>query len=72
MEFDFSKLLGRIVEKYGTRTAFAAHAGLSDHALSCRLNNKIPLKGEEIYKMAEMLDIPAQDIPIYFFNPKVR
>ena len=72
MEFDFSKLLGRIVEKYGTRSAFAAELGMSDQSLSCRLNNKLPLKGEEIYKMSELLCIDAQDIPAYFFTPKVR
>ena len=73
MEFDFSKLLGRIIEKYGTRSAFAADLGYSESAMSYRLNNRIPFDTEEIYNIClpEHLDIPARDIPVYFFTPKV-
>lgn len=73
MEFDFSKLSGRIVEKYGTRSAFAAEMGYSESMLSYRLNNRINFDTEEIYNIClpEHLDIPAQEIPAYFFTPKV-
>ena len=72
MEFDFSKLLGRIVEKFGTRSAFAAAMDLADSALSNRLNNKVPFDTDEIYKACELLDIDPQEIPAYFFTLKVR
>jgi len=70
--FDFSKLIGRIIEKYGTRAAFAAALGYSEPSLSYRLNNRIPFDIEEIYNIClpEHLDIAAQDIPVYFFTPK--
>jgi hypothetical protein len=71
MEFDFSKLLGRIIEKYGTRGAFATAMGLAESALSYRLNNKIHFGAEEIYLACQLLDIPGADIPAYFFTPKV-
>lgn len=73
MEFDFSKLIGRIVERYGTRSAFAADNGYSESAVSYRLNNKIPFDADEIYRLClpEKLDIQPEDIPTYFFTPKV-
>jgi hypothetical protein len=72
MEFDFSKLLGRIVEKFGTRSAFAAELGLADSVLSSRLSNKVYFNAEEIHRSCEILDIDPQDIPVYFFAVKVR
>lgn len=72
MEFDFSKLLGRIVEMFGTRTAFAEKWGKTDRYLSDRLNNKIVMDMVDILEMRELLDIPCEDIPVYFFTVKVR
>jgi hypothetical protein len=72
MEFDFSKLLGRIVEMFGTRTAFAEKWGKTDRYLSDRLNNKIVMDMVDILEMRELLDIACEDIPVYFFTVKVR
>lgn len=71
MEFDFSKLLGRIIEKYGSRSNFARAMEMWDSALSNRLNNRVPFDTEEIYCACQLLDIDFQDIPAYFFTPKV-
>lgn len=72
MEFDHSKLNGRIVEKYGSRAAFAEAAGLKQGQLSRRLNNQTPLSDAEIYTFCRMLDIPGAKVDVYFFTPKVR
>jgi hypothetical protein len=74
MAFDYSKLSGRIVEKYGTRRAFAAAAGFSEPALSARLNNLVPFKADEIKKICApgLLDIPDQEVTDYFFKVEVR
>lgn len=72
MEFDFSKLLGRIIEKFGTRSAFAAAMGMAESALSNRLSGKIYFDADEIHRACQLLDIEPQDIPVYFFTPKVR
>ena len=74
MEFDFSKLRGRIVEKCGSVSAFAKKLGISDPAASYRLSNKTPWSGPEIYLaiQPDCLDIEPEDIPSYFFAPKVR
>lgn len=74
MIFDFSKLIGRIVEKFGTRAAFAEAAGYSRSQLSARLNGAIYFPSDEIRKLCgpELLDIPTEEIPAYFFTLKVR
>lgn len=67
MAYDYSKLLGRIVEKVGTQGAFANAMEISERTLSLKLNNKIAFKQSEISKVCELLDICVQDIPEYFF-----
>ncbi|WP_288638877.1 DUF739 family protein [uncultured Lentilactobacillus sp.] len=67
MSFNYSKLLGRIVERYGTQYNFAQAMGMSEHSLSGKLNNKVPWKTTEIVKMTELLDLKTSDIPSYFF-----
>lgn len=41
MSFDYSKLRGRIVEKFGTQVNFAKAIKLSERTLSLKLNGKI-------------------------------
>lgn len=74
MEFNFSKLRGRIVERFGSASAFAKVAGFTDPALSARLNNKTPWSCDEIHAVCvpEILDIPPEEIHVYFFKPLVR
>lgn len=74
MEFDFSKLLGRIVEKFGTRSNFAAAWGKSESILSYKLNNKTQFTMEDIFEITQpnLLDISPGEIGVYFFTPKVR
>ena len=71
--FDFSKLIGRIIEKYGTREAFADAIGMAQSALSARLNNKVPFKPVEMWLISspDILDIHCCEIGVYFFTPKV-
>ena len=70
MEFDFSKLRGKIVEKFGSCARFAAAMGHSKVWLSSRLNNVVPWKAEEMREAAALLDIAPEDIPLYFLTPK--
>lgn len=73
MEFDFRKLRGRIVEKFGNLTNFAEKMGKSKGWLHNRLTGLAQFSSEEIVRACapDMLDIPAEDIPTYFFTPKV-
>lgn len=73
MVFDFSKLRGRIIEKYGKYEALAQAVNMSQAQLSDRLNNKVGFKPDEMYLLSskEILDIPCAEIPRYFLTPKV-
>ena len=69
MPRDYSKLIGRIIEKFGTRSAFADAMGLKHEALSRRLNNKADFKTEEYIRACDLLDISPKEIYTYFFTP---
>lgn len=74
MIFDYRKLEGRIVEKFGTRSVFAEKAGFTRSQLSARLNNKVFFSSDEILRLCapDLLDIPAAEIPAYFFTRLFR
>ena len=74
IEFDYSKLLGRIVERFGNRRAFCAAAGMSEVILSSRTCNRSAFKDHEIFRFCEsdLLGIKDEDVVAYFFTPKVR
>jgi len=67
----YAKLRGRIREKYGTIEAFAKAMKKDVSTISLRLNNKITWKREEIETACEVLEIPIQEVHLYFFTQKV-
>ena len=69
---DFSKLSGKIVEKYGTQYNFAIALGLSERSLSLKLNNKVGWRDEEMERAIDLLDLDLNDIPAYFFTNLVQ
>lgn len=69
--FDYSKLKGKIVEKFKTQGNFASINQLSDRSMSLKLNNGIGLSQDEILKWCRLLDIETAEIPVYFFSQKV-
>lgn len=74
MKFDYSKLIGRIIEKFGSRKAFAEACGLSENSISKKLSGKMGITTNDIIKWSspELLDIATSDIPEYFFTLKVQ
>lgn len=67
MPYNYSKLLGRIVEKVGTQSNFAEKMELSERTISLKLNGKVGWKQSEIAKACQVLDINDHEIPAYFF-----
>ena len=70
--YDYSKLLGRITEKFGTQARFSGAMGMSERSLSLKLNSKVPFKQPEISKACSLLEIGDSDIPAYFFTIEVQ
>lgn len=72
MAFDYSKLRGRIIEKFGTQGCFSRVLGVSERTLSLKLNNKIFFSQDEISKISELLNISPDKIQVYFFKKEVQ
>jgi len=69
--FDYRKLRGRIREKFGSERKFAEALGISNVAVSNKFNKKEGgLSQDTILKWSELLEIPQEEIGIYFFTPK--
>lgn len=72
MKFNYSKLKGRIIEKFGKQENFAKAFGVSTATISNKLNNKTYWDNPEIAKAVELLEISPDEINDYFFNYKVQ
>lgn len=70
--FDYSKVRGKIKEVFGTQSAFAEAMTMSPVSLSEKLNNKVQFSQKEIDRACDLLQIAKEEIPIYFFTPKVK
>lgn len=66
--FNYSKLRGKIYEKYKTAAEFAAALGISASALSYRLSGRTEFTQAEILKSCKLLEIPDEDVVFYFFT----
>lgn len=64
---DYSKLRGRIVEKYGSIRAFSEATGMSRVQISHKLNGRTDFYTRDILKWCKLLDIAPEDIHVYFF-----
>ena len=72
MFFDYSKLAGRIREKFGTQKAFAKKLGISEGTLSLKMTNYTYFSQAEIQKSALLLELEPGTVVDYFFTPKVK
>lgn len=70
LQFDYSKLRGRIVEKCGSQKALAEKTGITEAAISRYLNNLRGISQSNIMALARALDIPDEEVTAYFFSIK--
>lgn len=71
MEFDYSKLKGRIVEKFGTVGHFCEAYGISEVIMSKKLNNKSNFTTDNVVNMSNLLGINIDEIGMFFYAKKV-
>lgn len=71
LQFDYSKLLGRIKEKGYTLQTFAKAIGISLSTLSLKLSNKAYFKQCEMNLTCAVLGFDKAEIGVYFFTQKV-
>ena len=70
MEYDFSRVRGKIREVYGSEKAFANAIGFDRCTLSSKLNGKSEWRRDEIEKACLLLFIPIEKVSEYFFCRK--
>lgn len=67
MAYEYRKLIGRIIEKFGTRKAFAEYLKLSENSMSKKLNGVTAFSQDDIVTWCEALDIDISEAGVYFF-----
>ena len=72
MAFDYSKLRGKIVEKFNSQREFAKVLGVSEKTLSNKMNNIIFFRQDDIAQISNILGISTNEINDYFFTEKVK
>ena len=71
MDFDYSALRGKIVEKCRYQRIFAQRIGLAERTVSLKMSNERSWTQPEIVKACGILGIDLKDIPEYFFKEDV-
>lgn len=69
---NYDKLKGKIKEVLGTQGKLAENMGLDETTISNKLNNNTYFTQKEIIKISSILSIKFEEIPMYFFEEKVR
>lgn len=72
MSYNYSKLRGRIIEKYGSQQKFAEAIGWSERTLSLKMTNKVFWKQSEITEASRLLELGEGQIIDYFFTQNVQ
>ena len=70
--FDYSKLKGKIREKYKVQENFAKVLGIANNTLSTKLNNTSDFSQLQIYKAINALELQKSDVCDYFFSLEVQ
>ena len=67
MNFNYSKLLGRMKECGFTQEQLAKAIGKNKGTLSTKLNNRFSFTQEEMIAVCQALSIPVSEVGEYFF-----
>lgn len=70
--FRYPKLRGRIIEKYRSYADFANAIGEHKTVVSRKLNGNIGFTKKDIIDWCRTLEIPPEDIGVYFFDELVN
>lgn len=67
MPYTYNKLKGRIVEVFGSQSAFASKLGISMVSVSRKLNCKTEFSQHDIEEWSRLLNIQLSEYGDYFF-----
>lgn len=69
--FDYSKLKGRIIEKYGNQRNFAEHIGKCASDITKLLKGSARFTADIIEEWRRELEIEPSEVGLYFFKTRV-
>ena len=69
--FDYSNLIGRMAKLGVTRQELAPNIGLNPAYFGYILSAGKPISSEKIFRSKQLLEIPDDEIGLYFFTLKV-
>lgn len=69
MNFNNSKLRGKIRENFGSEYAFGEALGMALSTLSGKLNNKSEFTRSEILSIVKLLNLKKEEVYDVFFLP---
>lgn len=64
----YSKLKGRIIEKFGSQRQFASQMSVSNTTLTRKMTGKVGFSQSDIVEWCKALDIDRSEIGLYFFS----
>lgn len=67
MSYQYNKLRGRIIEKYGSQNNFAKALNTSTVIVSNKMTGKTGFSQKDINQWSELLDIEQEEYGAYFF-----
>lgn len=68
MNYEYRKLRGKIIEVFGTMSAFSKALDLSENSLSKKMNGKTQFNQKDMSKWCNLLNIPLSAAGEYFFS----
>lgn len=71
MAYKTERLKSRIIEKYGDQKSFAQAAGMNKSKVCRLLKGDTEWSGAEMMKAVRLLNIPFNEIDVYFFDKAV-
>lgn len=71
MQFEHSKLKGKIKEKGLTQEEVAKHINIAPSTFSTKINGMVFFNQDEIQQIADFLQLPNEKYKEYFFTHKV-
>lgn len=72
MSFDYNKLRGRIVEKYGSIAKFSEKLTIDYPAVIRKMAGGTKFTQQDIVNWCRLLNIDINDAPDYFLREKVQ
>jgi hypothetical protein len=68
VKFSYSKLRGKIKEKFGSQKAFAEALGITEGTLTSKLQGYTYFTQNEIFRSIKILGIDPDKVTLYFFT----